>query len=472
MKLQRSAEIAPTGDQLATFRSTYDASDQPYRLYVPTSAGGSSALPLAIVLHGYGVDHNAWFDLTTVKQHAESRGYILAAPFARGNWWYRGPAEQDVLDIISDAKSRCEIDPERIYLMGHSMGGWGTWRIAARHPHLFATICPMAAPAPTLLIENCGPLNPMILHDSEDEIVPVACSRGAAAQLGAAGFKHRYIETSGYGHSSSLISDSMSRVFDWFGEHRRKRAPETVTLKAPFRCSGSAFWLHLLESETLPGRSALEASCCANGRLNLKTERVLRAALDLQAFTDRPKYMIVNESEKVELPAHHYAVLNANLDGTYAVSFSDELPESKKPQIVASLPPELSLPQNLDLLAQAAARLLREESGAEVCLLDTDSVRMPPGDLNEEQVMDLYVAPDDVLVSFEYDGKPLELQTGSALLKNVNAYPAVTPLQGRKMAAIAPRMICPGGKILPVRVGELMLNAVRHAGKDAFNLSL
>ena len=157
----------PTGDHARTVTSSVDGSQQPYRLYVPTSVADGKPMPLLVVLHGKGVDHNAWFDLTTVKRDAERCGYVTAAPNGRGECYYDGDGEQDVLDIIADVRANLRIDPERIYIVGHSMGGWGAWYIALRHPDLFAGVCTMAAVAPPFqmdMLPNARHLTPLIIH--------------------------------------------------------------------------------------------------------------------------------------------------------------------------------------------------------------------------------------------------------------------------------------------------------------------
>jgi len=56
---------------------------------------------------------------------------------------YTGTAEQDVLDVIAEMRLAYKVDPQRIYLTGHSMGGYGTWSLAMNHPELFAALGPM-----------------------------------------------------------------------------------------------------------------------------------------------------------------------------------------------------------------------------------------------------------------------------------------------------------------------------------------
>jgi len=214
------ASLSP-GDHLCTVTSSIDRTPQPYRLFLPSARSADTPLPLAVVLHGKSVDHNAWFELTTVKQVAEQGGWVVAAPNGRGKAYYNNTGEQDVLDIIDVLTAQLPIDPDRVCLAGHSMGGWGTWHIGLRHPERFAALCPMAAPAPLELMPAARGLDPFIIHDTDDAVVPVSKSRQAAAELVRLGVSFRYREEQGFGHQSKMISANLPRVFAWFADHRR-----------------------------------------------------------------------------------------------------------------------------------------------------------------------------------------------------------------------------------------------------------
>jgi predicted peptidase len=209
----------PPGDYERAVVSTSDGTYQPFRLFVPTAITERARRPLLAVLHGKGVDHHAWFELTRIKAAAERHGYVVVAPLGRGKAYYNEAGEQDVLDIIAAVSAALPIDRERVFLAGHSMGGWGTWYISLRHPELFRTVCPMAAPVPTDLLPNAEGLDPLIIHDRDDPVVPVAKSRAAAAELARLGISHRYCEVTGHGHSSSLIDAHLEAMFAWFGAH-------------------------------------------------------------------------------------------------------------------------------------------------------------------------------------------------------------------------------------------------------------
>ena len=66
------------------------------------------------------------------------------SPYLTDASGYRGSAERDVMDVIAEVRRDYAIDPDRIYLMGHSMGGYGTWSVAMAHPDVFAAIGPIS----------------------------------------------------------------------------------------------------------------------------------------------------------------------------------------------------------------------------------------------------------------------------------------------------------------------------------------
>ena len=72
--------------------------------------------------------------------------YIVASPFGRGNAFYEDMGEQDVLQVLREVQRLYSIDPDRIYLTGGSMGGWGAWNIGLRCPDMFAALAPVMGP--------------------------------------------------------------------------------------------------------------------------------------------------------------------------------------------------------------------------------------------------------------------------------------------------------------------------------------
>ena len=64
------------------------------------------------------------------------------------------------------------IDRKRVLVVGFSMGGRGTWHMAAQHPDLFTAAIPMAASTRGMTIDQLGRQPTYVIHSREDEVVP------------------------------------------------------------------------------------------------------------------------------------------------------------------------------------------------------------------------------------------------------------------------------------------------------------
>jgi pimeloyl-ACP methyl ester carboxylesterase len=80
-------------------------------------------------------------DIDPANVPASHRGFLVA-PWCRGNSMYHEAGESDFWQIIDLVKKQFEIDEDRMYLSGFSMGGGGTWNLAGRRPDLWAAVSP------------------------------------------------------------------------------------------------------------------------------------------------------------------------------------------------------------------------------------------------------------------------------------------------------------------------------------------
>jgi acetyl esterase/lipase len=206
------------GDFRKAYRSAVDNTLQPYRLLVPASYNGTRPAPLLVALHGMGGDENSMFDSyrETLKREAERAGFITVCPKGRDTAsMYRGPAEQDVMDVIAEVRRDYRIDPHRIFLMGHSMGGYGTWSIAMAHPDVFAALGPIAGggnPAGMATIRN---VPQYVVHGDNDKTVPVTQSRMMVEAGKKAGAKIVYVEVPGGSHVD-VAAPQFGPMLDFF----------------------------------------------------------------------------------------------------------------------------------------------------------------------------------------------------------------------------------------------------------------
>jgi poly(3-hydroxybutyrate) depolymerase len=223
---------ARRGDLHWAYLSTVDKSLQPYRLFVPAAYDAKKKYPLVVALHGMGGDENSFFagyENGVIKREAEARGYLVVCPKGRApTSMYLGSAEQDVLDVIAEMKREYSIDEDRIYLTGHSMGGYGTWSIAVNHPQMFAAIAPFAGggtPMTFAKIKAIAHVPEIVVHGNADPTVSVDESRRMVKAAEAAGAKVKYIEVEG-GNHSNIVVPHMKDIFDWFDAHRRQPKAE------------------------------------------------------------------------------------------------------------------------------------------------------------------------------------------------------------------------------------------------------
>jgi predicted peptidase len=162
------------------YRSAIDNTLQPYRIFIPASYNGSKPTPLLVALHGMGGDENSMFDgyQETLKREAERVGFIVACPKGRESAsMYRGPAEQDVLDVMAEVERDYKVDSKRVYLMGHSMGGYGTWSVSIAHPDLFAALGPISGGGDTNGMIKIKNIPEYVVHGDNDKTVNVSQSR-------------------------------------------------------------------------------------------------------------------------------------------------------------------------------------------------------------------------------------------------------------------------------------------------------
>lgn len=111
----------------------------PVRLLVPESYDPERPTPLVLALHGMGGSENMFFDAYgagRIAELCEQRGFLLASPRVSP----LGFQADTILDALA---TRLNIDPKRIYVLGHSMGAGVGQRLVARDPSRFAAFVAM-----------------------------------------------------------------------------------------------------------------------------------------------------------------------------------------------------------------------------------------------------------------------------------------------------------------------------------------
>ena len=217
------------GDFRKAYLSAVDQTIQPYRLFIPEAYSASKPNPLIVALHGMGGDENSMFELYgagALKREAERLGFIVACPKGRDTAsMYRGPAEQDVMDVLAEVRRDYKIDVSRIYLMGHSMGGYGTWSVAMSHPEVFAALGPISGGGNPAGMSKIAQIPEYVVHGDTDPTVPVAMSRMMVEAGKLAGVNITYVEVPG-GNHGSVVVPQFKPMLEFFAKQQRKTSTE------------------------------------------------------------------------------------------------------------------------------------------------------------------------------------------------------------------------------------------------------
>ena len=175
---------------IETSAQTVDAGRGDIPLIVPTDYDDQTAVPLLVLLHGYSFTGNRQEDYMKFGELVNSHGFLLAYPDGtqesggdRNQFWnagetccnFMGSDVDDsayVLSIIQAVQSKFNIDPKKIYLVGHSNGGFMSYRAAHDHSDTIAAIASLAGAG--LTIDASAPPNPvhvLQIHGTSDSVI-------------------------------------------------------------------------------------------------------------------------------------------------------------------------------------------------------------------------------------------------------------------------------------------------------------
>ncbi|MCS7303799.1 MAG: prolyl oligopeptidase family serine peptidase [Thermoguttaceae bacterium] len=196
-----------------------------YRLWVPRGYDPGKKYPLILFLHGAGErgDDNLkqlaipdvlhWVRDKYAKEHPS---FLVAPQCPAGakwvdvNWWqlphHQTPPEPSepmrlTMELLDALQKEFSIDPDRIYVTGLSMGGYGTFDLLVRRPKYFAAAVPICGGADDSRAKDFAHVPIWIFHGAKDQAVPVVRSRSIVEALRKAGGQPRYTEYPDGGHA-------------------------------------------------------------------------------------------------------------------------------------------------------------------------------------------------------------------------------------------------------------------------------
>jgi predicted peptidase len=201
-----------------------DGTTSPYVVFIPHNYDGKKPFPVILFLHGLGDDKKVGSGLgTLVERHEKSFGFITVFPHAKPNegWEPWKTSGKRAVGALDEVMKTYKTDVNRVYCTGLSLGGFGTWAMAAKYPDKWAAIVPIAGGGKTEWAAQIKEVPVWAFHGGSDPKIPVQRSREMVEALKNVGASPRYTEYPGVGHNSWDRAYSEKELFRWLREQKK-----------------------------------------------------------------------------------------------------------------------------------------------------------------------------------------------------------------------------------------------------------
>jgi len=223
-----AAADAKTGFIDKVFKDA-DGAEHKYVVYVPANHSADKPSPIMLFLHGSGETKGGSKQPVEVgmgpaiKAREKTFPFIVVIPQSVNRTWQAAsPDGKRALAMLEAATKEYNGDPKQTYLTGLSMGGYGTWSMAAAFPDKWAAIAPICGRGDPKTAEKLKDLPIWCFHGDADTAVKVEGSRGIIKAIEAAGGKPKYTEYPGVGHNSWDKAYGTDELYTWLLTNKKK----------------------------------------------------------------------------------------------------------------------------------------------------------------------------------------------------------------------------------------------------------
>jgi predicted peptidase len=206
-----------------------DGKEAKYVIFVPHEYDGKRPVPVILFLHGAGEtgtdgEKQARVGLGKyVRAHEKTFPFLVVFPQSQKRTW---AADSDdgkrALAILDEVQTEFVTDPKRLYLTGLSMGGFGTWSMAAKYPDKWAAIVPICGGGNPNAADKIKDIPCWCFHGADDPRVKVEKSREMIEAMKSAGGHPKYTEFPGVKHESWDRAYATQGLFTWMLERKLK----------------------------------------------------------------------------------------------------------------------------------------------------------------------------------------------------------------------------------------------------------
>ncbi len=273
LALAMSSTLLPAANYISGTLATGDGT-LPYRLLKPANFDATKKYPLVVLLHGAGErgDDNKsqlkwggglFADAATQEKYP---AFVLVPQCPRDKKWVEidwaapkpvapadpGTIQKLLLATVDAVQKEFPIDPDRLYLTGLSMGGYGTWDLITRHPEKWAAAAPICGGGDPSKAAAAKSLPVWAFHGSADNVVKPERTREMVEVLKAAGAPIAYTEYAGIGHDSWSSAFAEPSFLPWMFAQKRGTPAKMDLANSAFAA------LAMPAAEVFPGEGPLQ----------------------------------------------------------------------------------------------------------------------------------------------------------------------------------------------------------------------
>jgi len=130
--------------------------------------------------------------------------------------------------LLDEIVEKYKVDQDRIYVTGQSMGGFGTWSLAAHSPNRFAAIVPICGGGETIWARRLANLPVWVFHGAKDPTVPLEMSEKMVEALKKKGGNPKFTVYPEAKHDAWTETYANPELYEWLLQQKRtERKPET-----------------------------------------------------------------------------------------------------------------------------------------------------------------------------------------------------------------------------------------------------
>ena len=204
-----------------------DGTEVPYLLYLPEKYKAGESMPLVLFLHGRGESNGplsvvAKWGPPLLAARGEQFPFILVSPQCpQTDSWSSSTQQTRLLELLDAMTTKYSADKKHIYVTGLSMGGSGSWRMAAANPNRFAAVVPICGSGSLNDAEKYKDIPMWVFCGDKDGVFKSNVELVDA--IGKAGStKIRFTTLENIGHNSWSAAYASPDLYDWMAKQSRE----------------------------------------------------------------------------------------------------------------------------------------------------------------------------------------------------------------------------------------------------------